>query len=74
MMSLLLATGTGQAAPSAPDYSKDSTWLCLPGRADTCSTPLATTALNPTATLGRSEHGRQGSTHRLLLRLSDGVA
>ena len=31
----------------APDYAKDSTWLCLPGRADTCSTPLATTALNP---------------------------
>jgi hypothetical protein len=34
-------------APSAPDYSKDSAWLCLPGRSDTCSTPLATTALNP---------------------------
>jgi Protein of unknown function (DUF3089) len=35
------------AAVSAPDYSKDSNWLCLPGRADVCSTPLATTALNP---------------------------
>jgi hypothetical protein len=35
------------AAVPAPDYSKDSTWLCLPGRADTCSTPLPTTALNP---------------------------
>ena len=34
-------------ASPAPDYTKDSTWLCLPGRADTCSTPLATTALNP---------------------------
>jgi hypothetical protein len=34
-------------AAAAPDYSKDSTWLCLPGRADVCSTPLATTALNP---------------------------
>src|SRR5437762_9531803 len=34
-------------APVAPDYSKDSAWLCLPGRADVCSTPLATTALNP---------------------------
>jgi hypothetical protein len=33
--------------PAAPDYSKDSAWLCLPGRADTCSTPLPTTALNP---------------------------
>jgi len=34
-------------APSpAPDYAKDSAWLCLPGRADSCSTPLATTALN----------------------------
>jgi hypothetical protein len=35
------------AAPLAPDYSKDSSWLCLPGRSDTCSTPLRTTALNP---------------------------
>ena len=34
-------------AAGAPDYTKDSTWLCLPGRADVCSTPLATTALNP---------------------------
>ena len=34
-------------APAAPDYSKDADWLCLPGRSDVCSTPLATTALNP---------------------------
>jgi len=34
------------AAPPVPDYSKDSSWLCLPGRSDVCSTPLATTALN----------------------------
>ena len=34
-------------APAAPDYAKDSTWLCLPGRADICSTPIPTTALNP---------------------------
>jgi hypothetical protein len=36
-----------QSNTPAPDYAKDSTWLCLPGRSDTCSTPLATTALNP---------------------------
>lgn len=36
-----------QGTASAPDYSKDTSWLCLPGRGDTCSTPLATTALNP---------------------------
>ena len=47
MMSLLLAAALAQAAPPAPDYAKDSSWLCLPGRADVCSTPLATTALNP---------------------------
>ena len=36
------------AQPSAPpDYAKPSNWLCLPGRADVCSTPLPTTALNP---------------------------
>ena len=33
-------------APAAADYARDSAWLCLPGRSDTCSTPLATTALN----------------------------
>lgn len=36
-----------QSNSPAPDYSKGSAWLCLPGRADICSTPLATTALNP---------------------------
>ncbi|MEO5973391.1 MAG: DUF3089 domain-containing protein [Sphingomicrobium sp.] len=35
------------AAPAAIDYAKPANWLCLPGRADICSTPLATTALNP---------------------------
>jgi len=30
-----------------PDYSKPAAWLCLPGRADVCSTPVPTTALNP---------------------------
>ncbi len=38
---------TAQSNAPAPDYAKDSTWLCLPGRSDPCSTPLATTALNP---------------------------
>ncbi len=33
--------------PTAPSYASDSSWLCLPGRKDVCSTPLATTALNP---------------------------
>jgi hypothetical protein len=36
-----------QSTAPAPDYSKDAAWLCLPGRADVCSTPLGTTALNP---------------------------
>jgi DUF3089 family protein len=36
-----------QTPSAAPDYSKDSAWLCLPGRGDVCSTPLPTTALNP---------------------------
>ena len=41
------APATAQPPPTAPDYTKDSSWLCLPGRADVCSKPLATTALNP---------------------------
>jgi hypothetical protein len=36
-----------QPSPSPPNYAKDSDWLCLPGRADICSTPIPTTALNP---------------------------
>ncbi len=38
---------SAQPAPPPPDYSKPATWLCLPGRADICSRPLPTTALNP---------------------------
>ncbi len=46
-----------QAPAAAPDYSKDSSWLCLPGRKDVCSTPLPTTALNPNGygSIGLSE-------------------
>ena len=40
----LLATAVQSAV--APDYAKSADWLCLPGRKDVCSTPLATTALN----------------------------
>jgi hypothetical protein len=34
-----------QAPPVANDYSKPETWLCLPGRADPCSTPDLTTTV-----------------------------
>jgi hypothetical protein len=34
-------------ASPAPNYTDDTNWLCLPGRDDSCSAPLATTALNP---------------------------
>ena len=49
---LMLGSGAGlaQAAaepPAAPDYAKPEAWLCLPGRTDTCSGALPTTALNP---------------------------
>ncbi|MEO6225201.1 MAG: DUF3089 domain-containing protein [Sphingomicrobium sp.] len=33
--------------PATPAYSSDSSWLCLPGRSDVCSTALPTTALSP---------------------------
>lgn len=39
-------SASAQLAGTAPDYSDDANWLCLPGRADPCGTPLATTALN----------------------------
>lgn len=50
-MSLLVAASLfavqASAATPAPNYSKPASWICLPGRTDVCSTPLATTALNP---------------------------
>jgi hypothetical protein len=52
---MLAALAAFAAAPApaqpaaAPDYSKASSWLCLPGRSDTCAKPLPTTALNPNA-------------------------
>jgi hypothetical protein len=55
-LSLLFAAGLAAAAPlsaqapqpsPAPDYTKDSAWLCLPGHASPCSNPLPTTALGP---------------------------
>ena len=46
--------------PPPVDYTKPASWLCLPGRADTCSTPLRTTALNPNGygSTGRSTVAR----------------
>ena len=47
-LAMLAATpAAAQPVAAAPDYAKPATWLCLPGRADVCSKPLATTALNP---------------------------
>ena len=54
-LSLFAAFGLAAASPlpaqapvtsPAPDYTKDSTWLCLTGRDDDCATRLPTTALN----------------------------
>ncbi|HVI05642.1 MAG TPA: DUF3089 domain-containing protein, partial [Sphingomicrobium sp.] len=55
-LALIAASSLAAAAPAvgevagtsrAPDYSQDVNWLCLPGRADVCANPLATTALGP---------------------------
>ena len=49
ILALSAAPAAAQTAPAtaAPNYANAASWLCLPGRADTCSTPLGTTALNP---------------------------
>jgi hypothetical protein len=41
------ALSAQSAAPAGVDYAKETSWLCLPGRADTCSTRLLTTAVTP---------------------------
>jgi hypothetical protein len=58
---LALALGASSAAQAqppissaAPDYAKDQSWLCLPGRADACSTALPTTELTPQGYAGTS--------------------
>ncbi len=47
---------SAQPADTAPDYSKDSSWLCLPGRSDVCSTPLSTTELKATGYGARGQN------------------
>ena len=44
---LAASPAVARPAATAPDYSKATYWLCLPGRADVCSKPLPTTALTP---------------------------
>ena len=71
---VLAAPAAAQTPPRRPvDYAKPANWLCLPGRADTCSTPLATTALNPNG-YGSTGPSTVASNpqDRLLHRLSDG--
>jgi hypothetical protein len=46
-MALLAAAPAAAQAPVAVDYSKESSWLCLPGRADICAAPLSTVDVNP---------------------------
>jgi hypothetical protein len=51
------APATAQdSGAAAPDYAQEASWLCLPGRADPCGTPLPTTALNANGygSVGRS--------------------
>jgi DUF3089 family protein len=65
-MSLLIAASlfaVQASATPAPDYSKPANWLCFPGRTDLCTTPLATTALNPNGygSTGLSEVAKDAS-------------
>ena len=48
-MSLVLAAvlAAQAAATPAPDYARPASWLCLPGRLDTCTLPLPTTEVTP---------------------------
>mgnify|MGYP002781112287 CR=1 FL=1 len=46
-MPLALAVAMAVQAAPGVDYRQPASWLCLPGRQDVCSSPLATTALNP---------------------------
>jgi hypothetical protein len=45
---------TAQVQPAAVNYELERNWLCLPGRDDICSTPLATTLLEPSGYRART--------------------
>ena len=51
ILALALCAAPAAAQPSAPfapvDYSAEASWLCLPGRQDSCSQPLPTADLEP---------------------------
>lgn len=49
MISLIVAALAAAQAPAATavDYQQDSSWICLPGRADTCARGLPTIDVNP---------------------------
>src|SRR5438067_10684469 len=38
---------TPRPGADAPDYANNDSWLCLPGRVDSCSRKLPTTPLTP---------------------------
>src|SRR5688500_16709214 len=46
-MSLAAAAAQPQSARAADDYDELASCVCLPGRDDVCSSPIATTTLNP---------------------------
>ncbi|HEV2043096.1 MAG TPA: DUF3089 domain-containing protein [Sphingomicrobium sp.] len=46
-LALLGAAPVAAQAPASVDYTKDSSWLCLPARGDICAAPLATVDVNP---------------------------
>ena len=45
-MTMAFAAPVHAQTNTAADYTRDSNWLCLPGRNDACSTALPTTDLN----------------------------
>ena len=51
---LLAAMPATAQAPASVDYTKDSSWLCLPGRTDICAAPLATVDVKPSGYGARS--------------------
>jgi hypothetical protein len=49
-------TPTPQTPPQTPnDYSSDTSWLCRPGRQDTCAVDLTTTIVKADGTFAREE-------------------
>ncbi len=68
---IALACSMSAHSQAAVDYGAPTSWLCWPGRADSCSAPLTSTVVSPTdgQLTKKTYEPDPARSHRLFLRL-----